>query len=133
MSGIELSQPELKGLLVHAAKWLWNLRRAGLERKRESLEALRGVIQAVRRTTVYLRALNDGQSSLDEERELSLLWTALSFRLQDLKLYALAKKCEIKGRHWADPSAFDTVFIEKADIKLETMERLALMTLREIT
>ena len=43
--------------------------------------------------------------------------------LSDLGLSKLARRCEISGRYWADPSTFDAVFLDKADVGLE---RLAL-------
>lgn len=56
----------------------------------------------------------------------------LSFRLSDLGLDALAKKCDIKGRHWGNLGPFDQEFLDKADLKLESMERGALLILREL-
>ena len=90
MSGIELSVTDWLALLSHIKKWLSNLSRASDARKQESKAALREVIKAVRQTTVYVRGLNEGEKkSVHREGELSLLWTELSFRLEDLGLHKL--------------------------------------------
>ena len=60
------------------------------------------------------------------------MWTQLSFRLYDLGLAQLAKKCDMKGRHWADPDQFDDEFLKQADLSLETMEKLAKQILKEL-
>ena len=52
--------------------------------------------------------------------------------LQDLEIDKLAKRCIIKGAHWADPSRLDKEYLEKADIGLERMEQLANEILIEI-
>lgn len=120
-------------LVKHAASWVANLKRASDARKRESKAALRGVIVAARKTAVYVRQLRDtGQSSHAVERELATLWTELSFKLEDLGLEKLAKRCRIKGREWADPSRMDATYLEKSDSGLDRMEQLALEVLREI-
>lgn len=113
-------------LIRHAGRWLSNLRRAGGERQRQSRQALRRVIVAARETTVYLRQLRDcGSRDHGVERHLTVLWTELGFELQDLGLEALAKRCQLTGKHWADPDAFDPQFLRRADLSLERMERLA--------
>jgi hypothetical protein len=53
------------------------------------------------------------------------MWTELGFRLRDLDLARLAKRCEINGRYWADPEQFDDDFLRKADAGLARMEQLA--------
>jgi hypothetical protein len=82
---------------------------------------------------VYMRGLgNSAERNYATENELSLLWTNLSFRLADLGLSALAKKCDIKGRHWANPGQFDDEYLDRADVKLETMEKTALLILQQL-
>ena len=113
-------------ILKHTAAWLRNLSRASKNRKLESTAAVREVVLASRKTAVYLRRLREsGQRSHETELELAMIWTELGFKLNDLGLTALAKRCDIKGRHWSDPGQFDDDFLEKADVSLETMERLA--------
>lgn len=120
-------------LFSHLIKWLSNLRRARQKRKQESIAALRDVIKVIRRTTVYLRgAQQNNRRSDQEELELSLQWTELGFKLEDLGLTKLAKRCEIRGAQWADPSRYDEEFIRKADVSLESIEKLAWTTLNEI-
>lgn len=117
----------LWALVRHAGRWLANLRRAGTARVAESKQALRGVILAARRTRAYLRQVEaTGKADHRQEGELSALWSDLGFALSDLGLSKLAKRCEISGRYWADPATFDTVFLDKADVGLERMERLAM-------
>jgi len=113
-------------LFRHLKTWLANLQRAGRERKRQSIDALRAVVVAARHTQAYLRRLRDeaGQDHAEEAR-LAGMWTELGFRLGDLGLTRLAKRCDINGRYWADPEQFDADFLEKADIGLQRMERLA--------
>ncbi len=120
-------------LVKHLKQWLVNLRNAGHARKTESIGALRAVIVAARQTSAYVRRLNDiGQQDHAEEADLSAMWTELSFKLADLKLSKLAKRCDIKGRYWANPAQFDAEFLEKADIGLERMEKLARQMVAEI-
>ena len=120
-------------LVKHLKQWLVNLKKAGKARKTESIDALRAVIVAARQTSAYVRRLNDiGQQDHAEEANLTAMWTELSFKLADLKLSKLAKRCDIKGRYWANPAQFDAEFLQKADAGLETMERLARQMVAEI-
>jgi len=120
-------------LIKHLGQWLSNLNRAGEKRKQESIEALRAVILAARDTTVYVRQINDtGMQDHHEETRLALMWTQLSFRLSDLGLSKLAKRCDIKGRYWSNPNQFDADFLNKADISLVKMEALARQMVAEI-
>lgn len=121
-------------LVKHLRQWLVNLARAGEARKRESIAALRAVTIAARATRAYLRRIAEtGQTDHAEEARLSEMWTGLGFKLQDLGLGALAKRCDITGRYWADPAQFDREFLDKADVGLERMEQLARRLLAEIT
>lgn len=131
---IELvSAVSLWELVKHAGSWLINLRKAKQVRQRESIDALRKVVIAARRTAVYTRQLSDtGRPSHAVEAELATLWTELGFALDDLGLDKLAKRCKISGRHWADPDDMDKAFLEKADIGLARMEQLASEMLHEI-
>lgn len=132
MTGTEWGAAEWRRLFGHLIRWLGNLRRAGERRKIESKRALRDVVRAVRRTTVYLRAAEAGEASPSDQAELAERWTELGFRLEDLGLSKLAKRCEIRGRHGADPETFDAEFLERADIQLDRIETLARLTLREL-
>ena len=89
----EISAGLLWDLFKHARSWLVNLNRAGERRKRESKEALRGIILASRQTAVYLRQLEDsGRRDHEAERRLSTRWTELGFELEDLGIGKLAKR-----------------------------------------
>lgn len=132
MSGFGLTSESLRGLLGHLLRWLANLRRAGDARKQESRRALQDVVRAVRRTQVYLRAVEAGRATVAEEADLAERWTELGFRLEALGLTRLARRCDIRGRHGADPRAFDAEFLERADIQLDRIETLARLTLREL-
>ena len=113
-------------LIRHLKQWLTNLNRASKQRQRQSIEALRAVVVAARHTQAYVRRLNDTDSQDHlQEAKLSEMWTELGFRLSDLGLSKLAKRCDIKGRYWANPEHFDNAFLHKADVGLERMERLA--------
>lgn len=132
MPVVELGVNEWLTIITHVKKWVTNLIRAKSERKKQSKEALRAVIRAVRETTIYLRNLREGgQKSIDRERELSLLWTELSFRLEDLGLKKLANRCSLKGRYWADPAAFNKTFLNRIEIRLSDIEQLAYASLKE--
>ena len=121
-------------LIRHLKRWLTNLRRAGTDRKKESTDALRAVILASRNTAVYVRRLKDtGKQDHQQEALLSEMWTALGFRLSDLGLPALAKRCDLKGRYWSDPGQFDSDFLDKADVGLEKMERLARQLVADVS
>lgn len=128
-----ISDSLLRELFRHLRSWLANLQRAGAERKRESIDALRAVVIAARHTQAYLRRLRQhADQDHTEEARLAGMWTELGFRLGDLKLNRLAKRCDINGRYWADPEQFDADFLRKADIGLERMEQLARQMLAEI-
>jgi len=120
-------------LVKHTGAWVVNLKRAKDARKKESVEALRKVVIAARKTSVYMRQLKDtGKRSHRTESELSTLWTELGFALEDLGISKLAKRCRITGKHWADPVQMDKEFLAKADVGLEKMEQIANEVLREI-
>ncbi|MBT8435863.1 MAG: hypothetical protein KJP11_00700 [Gammaproteobacteria bacterium] len=120
-------------LIKHLKQWLTNLNRANSARQRRSVEALRAVVIAARHTQAYLRLLND-TANQDHKREaaLSEMWTELGFKLTDLGLSKLAKRCDIKGRYWADPGCYEDEFLEKADVGLERMEQLARQLLAQV-
>lgn len=121
-----LSTKLLWEILKHAKSWLTNLDRASNDRKAQSVKAVRKVITASRETAVYIRSIKDtGQPNHETEARLSVLWTELGFELQDIGIHKLAKRCQIRGKHWADPHHYDQDFLQKADISLETMEKLA--------
>ncbi len=120
-------------LVKHSSLWLANLKRAQHSRKQQSVDALRKVIVVARRTAVYVRQLKDTQITCHKtEAELSVLWTELSFALEDLGVTKLAKRCKITGAHWADPTKMDEQYLAKADVGLEKMEKLALILLSEM-
>ena len=128
-----ISDSLLRELFRHLRAWLSNLQRAGVARKRESIDALRAVVIAARHTQVYLRKLSvDGAQDHGAEAKLAGMWTELGFRLGDLHLTRLAKRCDINGRYWADPEQFDAEFLHKADVGLQRMEQLARQTIAEI-
>ena len=106
-----LTDISLWELIKHLKQWLTNLNRASDQRQRQSIEALRAVVIAARHTQAYVRRLNDsaGQDH-SQEAKLSEMWTELGFRLSDLGLSKLAKRCDIKGRYWANPDRFDREF-----------------------
>jgi len=120
-------------LIKHLKQWLTNLNRANSTRQRRSIEALRAVVIAARHTQAYLRLLND-TTNQDHKQEaaLSEMWTELGFKLTDLGLSKLAKRCDIKGRYWADPGGYEVEFLQKADVGLERMEQLARQMLAQI-
>lgn len=120
-------------LIKHLKQWLTNLNRASNARQRQSIEALRAVVIAARHTQAYLRLLNDTlNQDHAQEAKLSEMWTELGFRLTDLGLSKLAKRCDIKGRYWAEPDQFDSEFLQKADVGLERMEQLARQLLAQV-
>jgi len=128
-----ISASLLWDIFKHARSWLANLNRASKDRKQQSINALRNIISASRETAVYIRQMNDsGLRDHAIEKRLSLLWTELSFSLDDLGIYALAKRCNIKGKQWANPDHYDADFINKADVSLDRMERLAQEILLEL-
>lgn len=128
-----LSPSLLWDMFKHASSWLVNLDRASDKRKQESIRAVRDVVTAARETSVYIRQMNDNAVRDHKiESHLAILWTELGFSLEDLGLNKLAKRCQIKGKHWADPNHYDEDFIKKADVSLERMERLAREILHKI-
>lgn len=124
---IEVINPAaLWDLIKNASRWLVNLRRANQSRQQASVDALRKVVIAARRTAVYMRQLDDTkQRHYPTEVELATLWTELSFALDDLKVAKLAKRCLINGKQWADPNSMDNDFLTKADAGLARIEQLA--------
>ncbi len=130
----KISAGLLWDIFKHVRSWLANLDRASEVRKQQSIRALRDVIKASRETAVYMRQLKDkGEIDHSIESRLSVLWTELGFSLQDLGINKLAKRCQIKGRHWANPDQYDTDFIQKADVSLERMESLANEILQHVS
>lgn len=129
-----ISTKALGDLFKHGSRWLVNLRRAKTERKTVSVRALRKVITASRETAVYVRQLSDNGNNRDHsiERHLSMLWTELGFDLEDIGIKNLAKRCQIKGKHWSNPEHYDEEFLQKADISLDRMEKIAREVLTEI-
>jgi hypothetical protein len=128
-----ISASLLWDIFKHARSWLANLNRASEDRKQQSITALRNIISASRETAVYIRQMNDnGSRDHVTEKQLSLLWTDLSFSLDDLGIHTLAKRCNIKGKQWANPDHYDADFINKADVSLDRMERLAQEILLEL-
>ena len=129
----EVSAGLLWDIFKHAQRWLANLYRASEERKQQSIKALRRVISASRETSVYIRKMQDTKSRDHAvEGRLSSLWTELGFELEDLGMEKLAKRCQIKGKHWSNPEHYDQAFLEKADLSLDQMETLALQIMREV-
>jgi hypothetical protein len=129
----EISAGLLWELFKHARSWLANLSRASEQRQRQSIEALRGIITASRQTAVYLRRLEEtGRRDHATEERLSVRWTELGFQLEDLGITKLAKRCQVTGKHWSDPDHYDPEFLEKADVSLDRMERLATGILHQI-
>ena len=91
------------------------------------------MVVAARHTQVYLRRLHEtARPSHAEESRLAGTWTELGFRLQDLGLTKLAKRCDINGRYWADPGQFDDGFLRQADASLQRMEQLARRLIADI-
>lgn len=128
-----ISERILWELFRHLKSWLANLQRAGNERKRQSIDALRAVVVASRHTRAYLRGLQDtARQNHAEEARLAGMWTELGFRLSDLGLAKLAKRCDISGRYWSDPARLDDDFMQKADVGLDRMEQLARQMIAEV-
>ena len=86
-------------LLKHLHSWIGNLNRAGKQRRLDSVAALRQVVVSARETHAYVRYLTR-KKVRDEHREANIAahWTELGFRLSDLGLGKLAKRCDIKGK-----------------------------------
>jgi len=123
----------VSALTTHILKWIANLRRAGDERKNESRACLVKVVLAVRKTSIYCHALDEGQQeNYAKEEEISLEWTKLALELDGLKLHKLAKKCRVKGWYWENQGRFDQVFLEKSQITFTQVESLANQLIHEI-
>jgi len=121
-----LTATNIADILKHVRTWLTNLNRAGKERKARSIRALREVVIASRETAVYIRQMKEtGKPNHGIEAHLAILWTELGFALQDIGITKLAKRCQIKGQQWANPDVYDADFLEKADVSLDRMEKLA--------
>lgn len=123
----------ISALIGHLVRWVTNLGRAGAARKRESRESLKQVVLAVRKTAVYGRSLDAGTTrNFDREAEIAMEWTALAIELERLGLGKLAKKCRVTGWYWENQERFDAGFLERAQVGLDQVERLALALLAEI-
>ncbi len=110
---------------THLATWLRNLARAKQDRQQESLRAVNGVVAALRMTQAYTRGLQAGERNHSTEGEMAAKWTELAYELERLGLDALAKKCDVSGRYWADPSQFDQAFLAQAGTDLAVLEKQA--------
>lgn len=115
----------VKALATHVAAWLRNLARAKSNRQRESLQALDNVILTLRMTQAYARGLQAGHQNHTTEGEIAVQWTRLGQELDRLGLKALAKKCEVAGRYWADPDQLDAAFLRQANTDLASVEKQA--------
>lgn len=122
-----ISTTTLMSLATALGKWLQSLTRARHETRNAAREALRDVIIATRETAVYCRFLKEDHHRRDPDTEahLAMLWSTLGFRLEDIGQRGLAKRCQIKGRYWADQGQFGEEFLQAADISLATVERMA--------
>ncbi len=127
-----LSPENLWDLLKHVKSWLINLERAGDARKKESVEALRSVLSAVRETESYLRRLRLEGRDQNKEDQLSILWTELSYKLHDLGLEKLEKKCFMKGKYWSDRDKYSDKDFDKYGISLELIEHIVKKQLKTI-
>lgn len=114
-----------KVLGTHVATWLRNLSRAKSDRQQESLQAINKVVLALRLTQAYSRGLQEGQKNHTTEGKIAVQWTELGQELERLGLQSLAKKCDIAGRYWADPSQLDAEFLRQAKTDLASVEKLA--------
>lgn len=115
----------LKAFTQHAARWLANLRRAGQDRQNRSLSAVNQVVSLARKTRAYARGVRAGQQDFRAEGDLAAAWSDLAFELRQLGLGTLAKKCDLSSRFWADPQQFPPGFLDEADIRFDSIERLA--------
>ena len=106
-------------------QWMRGLGRASDERKTECLAAIDAVIIATRKTQAYSRTRDDGRSDPKTEETLAILWTKLGLKLDRLKVKKLAKRCDIKGKYWADPKQFSSEWLAQADVGLESVDKLA--------
>lgn len=106
-------------------QWMRGLGRASGERKTECLAAIDAVIVATRRTQAYSRTRDDGGLDPKTEESLAILWTKLGLKLEKLKVKKLAKRCDIKGKYWADPKQFSSEWLAQADVGLEAVGKLA--------
>ena len=76
-------------------------------------------------TQAYSRGLSQGDRNHSTEANIAAKWTELGYELEQLGLDSLAKKCDIKGRYWADPTQFDREFLDQAKTDLASVEKLA--------
>ena len=126
MSVVGLSISDILKIITHIKKWVTNLLRAKEKRKEQSKDALEAVILAVRETKFYLSSLQrNGERSIENERELMLLWTELSFKARKIKLKELADRCNDLGKYWANPSDYSKDFLNIAGNRLSDIERIA--------
>ncbi|MGR8947838.1 MAG: hypothetical protein ACU84Q_07315 [Gammaproteobacteria bacterium] len=129
----EISQASSLSLFTHLKKWASNLRRANIERKSESMATLQAVTPAVRKTAVFCPKLKRrGERNEENEEELSLSWTNLGFRLDELNLGSLAKQCQISGKDWSDPEHYSADILATADVSLDAIKKFAFSLLQEI-
>jgi hypothetical protein len=68
---------------------------------------------------------DEGRTNIDTEADLAEMWTMLGMELRRLGEEKLGKRCDMKGRYWADPQKFSETFWEDADITLDSVEELA--------
>lgn len=120
-----IAEGTLALLIKEIVGWLAGLRRASDQRKRECLEAVESVVAGVRRTEAYCRARDGGETSLKTEGQLAEMWTKIGFKLRGVGVTDLAKRCDVKGRYWANPKKFSEEWWDAADIGLAAVERLA--------
>lgn len=110
-----------KGIL----DWLTRLAKTSGEEKKKCLTAVEEVVGAVRRTEAYCRARDAGHTDIRTEGDLAEMWTRIGYSLRSVGATALAKRCDVKGRYWANPEKFSDEWWDAADIGLDSVEKLA--------
>lgn len=111
-------------------EWLKSLDSTSEKKRKDSVDALRSVVLAIRETSNYLNSKDTNNYII--EKKLSNSWTELSFKLKDLDMSMLAKKCFLKGKYWSNPEDYNSKNISQSVISLDMMEHLATKQLKAI-
>lgn len=125
MPEVILSAATAGTLGKHIAQWIRGLFRASAQRQAECIRAINAVIAGARRTRAYARQRDAGRADAGTEADLAMMWTELGHQLETLRVPKLAKRCDVKGRYWSDPSAFSKEWLADADIGLDSVEEMA--------
>jgi hypothetical protein len=117
---MDITSESLIDLFKLLGSWVAEIANKLGVKKRENIEALSSVQDALTVTRSYIASLNrKNQRDYDKEKALSLLWNSASNGLYKVGQYELAQKCSLKGYYWASPDSWKDSDYPDAEIEVD--------------